>query len=140
MSLALGEKFTVVTKYGGKEAVIRTGGDNYFPIARDNWYPNNSTGGLGEYIYRGLSMVDTTVILAGAVPAAGLALAVDAVLLWTEKQLSARRRSKSRRVAVTIAAIAAHDHYVRHCGYGPYYGPYAPPPPAPYGYGHPYRY
>src|SRR4029077_16690194 len=25
-------------------------------------------GGLGEYIYRGLSMVDTTVILAGAVP------------------------------------------------------------------------
>jgi osmoprotectant transport system permease protein len=64
-------------------------------------------GGLGEYIYRGLSMVDTTVILAGAVPAAGLALAVDAVLLWMEKQLSARRRSKSRRVAFTIAAIAA---------------------------------
>ena len=31
-------------------------------------------GGLGEYIYRGLSMVDTTVILAGAVPAAALAL------------------------------------------------------------------
>ena len=27
-------------------------------------------GGLGEYIYRGLSMVDTTVILAGAIPAA----------------------------------------------------------------------
>jgi ABC-type proline/glycine betaine transport systems, permease component len=64
-------------------------------------------GGLGEYIYRGLSMVDTTVILAGAVPAAGLALVVDAVLLWVEKQLSARRRSQSRRVAVTIAAIAA---------------------------------
>ena len=36
-------------------------------------------GGLGEYIYRGLSMVDTTVILAGAVPAAVLALAVDGV-------------------------------------------------------------
>src|SRR5580765_6765340 len=48
-------------------------------------------GGLGEYIYRGLSMVDTTVILAGAVPAAGLALAVDAVLLWLERQLSPRR-------------------------------------------------
>ena len=31
-------------------------------------------GGLGEYIYRGLSMVDTTVILAGAIPAAVLAL------------------------------------------------------------------
>src|SRR5205085_7989073 len=39
-------------------------------------------GGLGEYIYRGLSMVDTTVILAGAVPAAALALAVDGALLW----------------------------------------------------------
>ena len=30
-------------------------------------------GGLGEYIFRGLSMVDPTVILAGAVPAAALA-------------------------------------------------------------------
>ncbi len=27
-------------------------------------------GGLGEYIFRGLSMVDTTTILAGAIPAA----------------------------------------------------------------------
>src|SRR5580698_5503074 len=56
-------------------------------------------GGLGEFIYRGLSMVDTTVILAGAVPAAALALAVDGSLLWLEKQLSARRRSASRRAA-----------------------------------------
>src|SRR5438552_18384216 len=39
-------------------------------------------GGLGEYIYRGLSMVDSTVILAGAIPAALLALAVDGGLLW----------------------------------------------------------
>jgi len=62
-------------------------------------------GGLGEYIYRGLSMVDTTVILAGAIPAALLALAVDAALLWLEKQLSARRRSRSRRAAVTVAAV-----------------------------------
>jgi osmoprotectant transport system permease protein len=64
-------------------------------------------GGLGEYIYRGLSMVDTTVILAGAVPAAVLALVVDAALLWLEKQLSARRRSRSRRTVVTLAAIVA---------------------------------
>jgi osmoprotectant transport system permease protein len=65
-------------------------------------------GGLGEYIYRGLSMVDTTVILAGAVPAAALALVVDGALLWIERQLSARRRSRSRRVAlVAVAAIAA---------------------------------
>jgi osmoprotectant transport system permease protein len=65
-------------------------------------------GGLGEYIYRGLSMVDTTVILAGAIPAAALALLVDASLLWLERQLSARRRSRSRRsAAVAAAAILA---------------------------------
>jgi osmoprotectant transport system permease protein len=62
-------------------------------------------GGLGEYIYRGLSMVDSTVILAGAIPAALLALAVDGALLWVERQLSARRRSASRRTA--LAAVAA---------------------------------
>jgi len=64
-------------------------------------------GGLGEYIYRGLSMVDTTVILAGAVPAAALALVVDGSLLWLERQLSARRRSRSRLMAVTMAAVIA---------------------------------
>ena len=64
-------------------------------------------GGLGEYIYRGLSMVDTTVILAGAIPAAALALVVDGSLLWLERQLSARRRSRSRRAAATVAAILA---------------------------------
>src|ERR1051326_4994684 len=64
-------------------------------------------GGLGEYIYRGLSMVDTTVILAGAIPAALLALAVDGALLWLERQLSARRRSTSRRAAGAIAVAVA---------------------------------
>src|SRR6266404_1809787 len=64
-------------------------------------------GGLGEYIYRGLSMVDTTVILAGAVPAAALALAVDGALLWLERQLSARRRSRTKRAVATIAVIVA---------------------------------
>ena len=64
-------------------------------------------GGLGEYIYRGLSMVDTTVILAGAIPAALLALAVDGVLLWVERQLSARRRSGSRRATAAAAALLA---------------------------------
>ena len=63
-------------------------------------------GGLGEYIYRGLSMVDSTVILAGAVPAALLALAVDAGLLWVERQLSARRRTASRGAAIAAALVA----------------------------------
>jgi osmoprotectant transport system permease protein len=34
-------------------------------------------GGLGEFIFRGLSMVDTHVILAGAIPAALMALIAD---------------------------------------------------------------
>jgi osmoprotectant transport system permease protein len=64
-------------------------------------------GGLGEYIYRGLSMVDTTVILAGAVPAAALALVVDGALLWVERRLSARRRAKAPRATAVAAAIIA---------------------------------
>jgi osmoprotectant transport system permease protein len=66
-------------------------------------------GGLGEYIYRGLSMVDTTVILAGAIPAAALAVLVDAALLGVERQLSARRRPRrfGRLFAATAASLAA---------------------------------
>jgi osmoprotectant transport system permease protein len=44
-------------------------------------------GGLGEYIFRGLSMVDPTVILAGAVPAALLALAFDGGLTVLERMI-----------------------------------------------------
>jgi osmoprotectant transport system permease protein len=62
-------------------------------------------GGLGQYIYRGLSMVDSTVILAGAIPAALLALAVDGGLLWLERRLSTRRRTGSRRAAVAAAGL-----------------------------------
>src|SRR5947208_318310 len=61
-------------------------------------------GGLGEYIYRGLSMVDTTVILAGAIPAAILAVIVDAGLWGMERLMSARRRHP-RRGAFAAAAV-----------------------------------
>src|SRR5207245_2979643 len=37
-------------------------------------------GGLGVYIFRGVATVDDTLIMAGALPAALLALAADAVL------------------------------------------------------------
>lgn len=37
-------------------------------------------GGLGEFIFRGLAMVDTHVILAGAIPAALIALLADGAL------------------------------------------------------------
>ena len=64
-------------------------------------------GGLGEYIYRGLSMVDSSVILAGAIPAALLALAVDGGLLWVERQLSAHRHTRSRHLTAGVAAAVA---------------------------------
>ena len=47
-------------------------------------------GGLGEYIFRGLAMVNNQVILAGAIPAAALALLADVSLGWLEKRLSPR--------------------------------------------------
>jgi osmoprotectant transport system permease protein len=47
-------------------------------------------GGLGEFIFRGLAMVDNTVILAGAIPAAALALAVDFSIGWLENRLQPR--------------------------------------------------
>src|SRR5881398_1618213 len=63
-------------------------------------------GGLGEYIYRGLSMVDSTVILAGAIPAALLALAVDGGLWFAERQFSRRRRQKRPLAAVALLLLA----------------------------------
>src|SRR5690349_6313089 len=44
-------------------------------------------GGLGVYIFRGVAMVNDTLILAGAVPAALLALAADALLGWIERRV-----------------------------------------------------
>jgi len=42
-------------------------------------------GGLGRYIFRGLRMNDNTLMLAGAVPAAVMALVADLALGWIEK-------------------------------------------------------
>jgi len=47
-------------------------------------------GGLGEFIFRGLAMVDDRVILAGAIPAAILALAADFGVGWLERRLQPR--------------------------------------------------
>jgi osmoprotectant transport system permease protein len=47
-------------------------------------------GGLGEFIFRGLAMVDNRVILAGAIPAALLALLADLGVGWLERQLQPR--------------------------------------------------
>ena len=47
--LAAGEKCTIVTKYEGKDAVSNEGGGNYFPVARENWYPSVPAASFGEY-------------------------------------------------------------------------------------------
>ena len=47
-------------------------------------------GGLGEFIFRGIAMVDNSVILAGALPAAAMAIVAD-VFLGTIQKLLMRR-------------------------------------------------
>ncbi|MFY9751636.1 MAG: ABC transporter permease [Candidatus Acidiferrales bacterium] len=48
-------------------------------------------GGLGEFIFRGLAMVNNEVILAGAIPAAVLAILADVILGGLENRLRYRR-------------------------------------------------
>jgi osmoprotectant transport system permease protein len=47
-------------------------------------------GGLGTYIFRGLAMVENQVILAGAIPAAILAILADVGLGWAERRLAVK--------------------------------------------------
>jgi osmoprotectant transport system permease protein len=44
-------------------------------------------GGLGTFIFRGVAMVSDAVILAGAIPAALLAILADILLSWLERRL-----------------------------------------------------
>lgn len=52
-------------------------------------------GGLGELIFRGLAMMDNRLILAGALPAAALALILDAVLHHVESALTQRQHRQA---------------------------------------------
>ena len=47
-------------------------------------------GGLGVYIFRGVAMVNDALILAGALPAALMALAADGLLGLAERRLAWR--------------------------------------------------
>ena len=47
-------------------------------------------GGLGVLIFRGLAAVDTVLLLAGAIPAAVMAVVADRGLEWLERSLSRR--------------------------------------------------
>ena len=58
------EQFTLHTLYEGKDAVKNEGGGNYFPVARDDWYPNTFFGDYATYdltfhVAKGLQMVAT---------------------------------------------------------------------------------
>ena len=45
-------------------------------------------GGLGVFIFQGIASVDTVMMLAGAIPAALMAIAADEGLEWIERKLS----------------------------------------------------
>ncbi|HKP85165.1 MAG TPA: ABC transporter permease/substrate-binding protein, partial [Blastocatellia bacterium] len=65
-------------------------------------------GGLGMYIFRGLRTLDRTLILAGAVPAAIMALGADFTLGWVEKHLAPGapgRRGKAAGLVIAAGAI-----------------------------------
>ena len=53
-------------------------------------------GGLGMFIFRGLAMLDTQLILAGAIPAAMMALLADFALRWVERRFGAPPISRHR--------------------------------------------
>jgi osmoprotectant transport system permease protein len=64
-------------------------------------------GGLGDYIFRGLAMVDSTVILAGAVPAALLALLCDGALALAGRLVDPRRRNPRLAAALIVLLLAS---------------------------------
>jgi len=61
-------------------------------------------GGLGTYVFRGIATVDTRLILAGAIPAAALALLTDALLAAVEKS---RRPARAAGLLAAGAALVA---------------------------------
>jgi hypothetical protein len=46
--LKKGETSTLTIAYAGKDVVMNMGSGNYYPVARQDWFPNNSRG-LGSY-------------------------------------------------------------------------------------------
>lgn len=51
-------------------------------------------GGLGVFIFRGIATVNNQLILAGAIPAAAIALIADTILAYLESNLRKRKRTK----------------------------------------------
>jgi len=62
--MAKGQRATIITIYSGKDAVLNVGAGNYFPVARDDWYPNTTFGDYATYeltfrVPKQLTMVGT---------------------------------------------------------------------------------
>ncbi|MDJ0365895.1 ABC transporter permease/substrate-binding protein [Hymenobacter sp. H14-R3] len=66
-----------------------------------------AAGGLGEFIFGGIALNNPVMILAGAIPAAGLALAFDAGLGWLEKQSARRLRAVGGGLLLALPLLAA---------------------------------
>lgn len=97
VELPLAFKFIVA---GVRVATVITVGTATIAAAID-------AGGLGKFIFRGLRMNDNTLILAGAVPAALIALGADLGLGWVERLAGPGRTPNKRlRLAAAIVALA----------------------------------
>ncbi|WAH36295.1 ABC transporter permease [Alicyclobacillus dauci] len=59
-------------------------------------------GGLGDLIIRGIDMIDTQLILAGAIPAALLAILFDFLLLWLDRVFTPKGMRSSGQVDGTV--------------------------------------
>jgi hypothetical protein len=69
--LSKGEQYTVKTTYSGKDAVTHEGSGNYYPAARENWYPNTCFGDYATYemtlrIPKGNTMAATGTLVSSA--------------------------------------------------------------------------
>jgi hypothetical protein len=72
--LSPGAKLSITTAYSGKDAVLNTGSGNYYPVARQNWYPNQPGESFGHYtsyemtlrIPKGMKMAATGVLVSEA--------------------------------------------------------------------------
>ena len=66
-------------------------------------------GGLGVFIFRGISTVNNQLILAGSIPAALMAIGADFLLGCLEKRLTKREKEKKkfhRKIAILLGVLA----------------------------------
>ena len=93
--VAIVTAFTIVATSGGtdvrSDSGIRVGADLPLgDLARSRKAVDTVCvlGGLGVFIFRGVASVDSAQILAGAVPAAAIALLSEGCLGWIERRFS----------------------------------------------------